>query len=277
MVARVSGWSPVEARKTAPEAGAARFELKGALKTKVPEASDVVALPGGRFVVVGDRRDTATVVQADGTREPLKLPGLPNGNSQLEGVAYDPVRHHLFVVREESRQLLRYEWNPDKKKPPVLEKTFELGKLGGTKNKGVEGLAYVPGETSPTGTPQLLLANEGNPRELFLLDDGGKGKPLPVKLEKEVYAVCRDFSAVAVDPKTGHLFVSSDESAAMVQIRLVRDGDKVLGKLVQSIPLRDEKGKALERVEGLTFDPKGDLFVLTENDAKLHHLARTRS
>ena len=86
--------------------------------------------------------------------------------------------------------------------------------------------------------------------------------------------MCRDFSAVTVDPKTGHMFLSSDESATVAQIKLVRDGDKVIGKLVQSFPLRDEKGKSLDRVEGLAFNERGDLFGLTENNGKLHQLHR---
>lgn len=270
---RISGWNAATPRRSAPETAAARFELTGSLKTGMPEASDVAALPGGRFIVVGDERDSAVIIDAKGKRTNLDLPGLKNGKSQLEGVAYDPVRHHLFVSREESRELLRYEWDANGKDAPVLEKTFELAGSGPS-NKGVEGLAYVPEAVSPTGQPQLLLAKEGSPRELSLIDDGGKGKPLPIKLEKEVLAVCRDFSAVTIDPKTGHLFVSSDESAAVAQVKLVRDGDKVIGKLVQSFPLRDEKGKTLERVEGLSFNEKGDLFVLTENDGKLHQLSR---
>jgi uncharacterized protein YjiK len=271
----ISGWNRTTPRRSAPETAAARFELAGTLKTNMPEASDVTALPGGRFLVVGDRKDSAVIIGADGKRQSLELPGLKNGNSQLEGVAYDPVRHHLFVSREESRELLRYEWDASKKGAlPQLEKRFEVD-AGGPKNKGIEGLSYVPADVSPTGEAQLLLAKEGKPRELQLIGDGGKtSKPLTVKLEKEVLAVCRDFSAVAIDPKTGHLFLSSDESAAVAQIKLVRDGDKVIGKLVQSFPLRDEKGKTLERVEGLSFNEKGDLFVLTENTGTLHQLAR---
>jgi uncharacterized protein YjiK len=270
---RISGWNATTPRRSAPETAAARFELAGSLKTGMTEASDVAALPGGRFIVVGDKKDSAVIVGPDGSKTRLDLPGLKNGKSQLEGVAYDPVRNHLFVAREESRELLRYEWNPDKKTAPVLEKTIDLDG-GGPSNKGVEGLAYMPGDVSPTGEPQLILAKEGKPRELSIIGDGGKGKPLPIKLEKEVLAVCRDFSAVTVDPKTGHMFISSDESAAVAQIKLVRDGDKVLGKLVQSFPLRDEKGKSLDRVEGLSFNDKGDLFVLTENNGKLHQLNR---
>jgi len=253
--------------------GAAKFEVAEKTKFPMKEASDVVALPGGKFLIVGDRSDKVAIVDADGKVTKLKLPGLPNGKSQLEGVAYDPIRHHLLVSREEKGEILRYEWNPEKDVAPKLEKTFTL-KLDGPTNKGVEGLAYLPGELSPTGTPQLLAAHEGSPRELLLLGDGGGGKPMKIQLEEQVKSVCKDFSAVAVDPKTGHVFISSDESSTVAQIELKRDGDKIIGRLVQSFPLRDKKDKPLERIEGLTFNDKGDLFVLTENDGALHTLNR---
>jgi len=239
----------------------------------VKEASDVVALPGGKFLVVGDRADKVAIIDAEGKLTKLKLPGLPSGNSQLEGVAYDPVRHHLLVSREEKGEILRYEWDAEKDAAPKLEKTYKL-KLDGPSNKGVEGLAYLSGELSPTGRPQLLAAHEGSPRELLLLGDGGGGKPMKVELEDQVKSVCKDFSAVAVDPKTGNVFISSDESSTVAQIELKRQGDKVVGRLVQSFPLRDKKDKPLERIEGLTFNDKGDLFVLTENDGALHKLKR---
>ena len=256
------------------EKGAAKFEIAEKTKYPVKEASDVVSLPGGKFLIVGDTADKVGVVDKDGKVTKLKLPGLPNGNSQLEGVAYDPVRHHLLVSREEKGQILRYEWNPEKDAAPKLEKTFDLKKSDGPKNKGVEGLAYLSGDFSPTGTPQLIAAREGSPRELMLLGDGGGGKPIKIKLEDQVKDVCADFSAVAVDPKTGNVFISSDESSTVAQIELKRDGDKITGRLVQSFPLRDKNDKPLERNEGLTFNEKGDLFVLTENDGALHKLAR---
>jgi len=267
----VGGVSNNRSNKT--EKGAAKFEVAEKTKFPVKEASDVVSLPGGKFLIVGDTADKVGLVGADGKLTKLKLPGLPNGNSQLEGVAYDPVRHHLLVSREEKGEILRYEWNPEKNTPPKLEKTFQI-KLDGPKNKGIEGLAYLPGDFSPTGTPQLIAAHEGSPRELLLLGDGGGGKPIKIKLEEQVKSVCADFSAVTVDPKTGHVFISSDESSTVAQIELKRDGDKIVGRLVQSFPLRDKKDKPLERIEGLTFNEKGDLFVLTENDGALHKLQR---
>lgn len=254
--------------------GAAKFEVAEKTKFPVKEASDVVSLPGGKFLIVGDRADTVGIVGADGKVQKLKLPGLPNGNSQLEGVAYDPIRHHLLVSREEKGQILRYEWDAEKNVAPKLEKTFSV-KLDGPSNKGIEGLAYLPGELSPTGTPQLLAAHEGSPRELVLLGDGGGGKPQKIQLEDQVKSVCKDFSAVAVDPKTGNVFVSSDVSSTVAQLELKRDGNKLVARLVQSFPLRDKKDKPLERIEGLTFNEKGDLFVLTENDGALHKLKRS--
>lgn len=270
---RIQSWTTTTSTRRTPQAGPARFEPGAKLKTGVKEASDVIALPGGSFAVVSDKSDRLALIDARGRRTDLELPGLKNGKSQLEGVTWDPSRKHLFVAREESRELLRYEWDPGSGKAPKLEKVFELPK-GEHKNKGVEGLAYLAAEQSPTGKAQLLIANEGKPRRVSLLGDGGGGAPLPVKLEKEVLAVCRDFSALAVDPKTGHLFLASDESAAVAQVKLVRDGDTVRGQLVQSFPLRSAKDKTLSRVEGLTFNERGDLFVLSENGGDLRQLIR---
>lgn len=277
MTNRIAGWNIGAATNRGGTRnlarGAAKFEVAEKTKYPVKEASDVVALPGGKFLVVGDRADKVAIIDAEGKLTKLKLPGLPSGNSQLEGVAYDPVRHHLLVSREEKGEILRYEWDAGKDAAPKLEKTYKL-KLDGPSNKGVEGLAYLSGELSPTGRPQLLAAHEGSPRELLLLGDGGGGKPMKVELEDQVKSVCKDFSAVAVDPKTGNVFISSDESSTVAQIELKRQGDKIVGRLVQSFPLRDKKDKPLERIEGLTFNEKGDLFVLTENDGALHKLKR---
>lgn len=277
MTNRIAGWNIGAATNRGSTRnlarGAAKFEVAEKTKYPVKEASDVVALPGGKFLIVGDRADKVAIIDAEGKVTKLKLPGLPNGNSQLEGVAYDPVRHHLLVSREEKGEILRYEWDAGKDAAPKLEKTYKL-KLDGPSNKGIEGLAYLSGALSPTGRPQLLAAHEGSPRELLLLGDGGGGKPMKVQLEDQVKSVCKDFSAVAVDPKTGNVFISSDESSTVAQIELKRQGDKVIGRLVQSFPLRDKKDKPLERIEGLTFNEKGDLFVLTENDGALHKLSR---
>ncbi|MBL8950121.1 MAG: SdiA-regulated domain-containing protein [Myxococcaceae bacterium] len=248
-----------------------RFEPAARIKTSVPEASDVVALANGSFAVVSDVRDSLFIIDAKGKQTKLKLEGMKNA-SELEGVAYDPVKQHLFVSREESRELYRYSWAGGTD-TPKLEKKIGV-ELKGPENKGLEGLAYLPAELSPTGQAQLLATKEGSPRQLLLFADNGKGKPLEVELEKQIKDVLADFSAAAVDPKTGNVYLASDESSMIAQLRLVRDGQKVRARIIQALPVRDEKGKPLARIEGLTFNGRGDLFVLTENDGALHALKR---
>lgn len=225
------------------------------------------------MLVVGDESAHAVVISAEGKPSKLNLPGVRSGKSQLEGAAYNFANKQLFLVREEARELLRYDWDGVSEKLSGDPTVISLPKWGSS-NKGVEGVASLDGTHSPTGMPQLLLANEGKPREVWMLAGNGKGGAVNVKLEKEVLTAANDFSAMTVDPRTGHLFISSDESATVVQVRLEKKGGELHGRLVQSFPLRDEKGKSLNRVEGLSFNERGDLFVLTENDGVLRQLIR---
>lgn len=278
MTSRVGGWGSI-GRVTTPAGGAsragevARFTPAEQVKVPVKEASDVAALPGGRLLIVGDTSDKVGLLGPDGKLSKIKLEGL-KGTSELEGVAYDPVHHNLFVSREEDRQVLRYDWNPDKKKDPELKHTYDVKHVGGPENKGLEGLTFLDGDKSPTGLPQLLAAKEGKPRELLMFDAAGGKKGTKIDLDPSLKDVCKDFSAIAVDPKSGDLFLSSDESSVVAQLHLQKKGDGVEAKLVQSFPVRDSKDKPLARIEGLAFNEKGDLFVLTENDGGLHKLAR---
>ena len=274
------GWAPV-ARSSSNEQSivkAIEFKPAGRLDTGVKEASDVVALPGGRFLVVGDTSDKVGVISGDGFRKMVKLEGLPKHKaSQFEGVAYDPVKKNLLLSREESRQILRYDWDPAGDKEPKLKKTYDYSDdLGGPANKGIEGLTWVSGKTSPTGRPALIGVQEGNPRELVVFDaNGGGGKPRSIKLDEDAKKMCADLSAIALDPVSGQLFVTSDESSRVAQIQLVEGKNHTLeAKLVSSFEVNDEKGKKLPRIEGLTFNEKGDLYVLTENDGVLRRFER---
>lgn len=231
------------------------------IATGAREASDVVALPDGRLLVVSDLDDFATLVTPGGGTERLALPKLPGGDSQLEAAAYDPVKQRLFVVREESRELLRYDWPLAGK--PKLDKRFDLD-VPGPRNKGFEGLAYLPAARSPTGEALLLLAHEGNPRRLFTLDDSGKGALGEVQLEGGAKELLRDFSALTVEPATGHLFLASQESRTIAELELSSRDGELRARVVQRFALPDAA-----RIEGVTFDPRGTLYVLTENDGQL--------
>jgi uncharacterized protein YjiK len=273
-----TGWIAPLTGSTSSSRGltVAQFTPAQRFDTGVKEASDVVALPGGAMLVVSDTSDKVGLIGADGSRKKLKLEGLPKHKpSQFEGVAYDPVRHNLLLSREESREVLRYEWDPNKAQDPKLKHTYAYnGQLSGPLNKGLEGLAWVSAAQSPIGRAALIGAKEGKPRELVLFDDKGGGTPMSIKVDPAVRAVCQDVSAIGVDPVTGHLFISSDESSMVAQLELVRSGDRIEARLVQALPIKDDDGKPLKRIEGLTFNERGDLFVLTENDGVLRRFNR---
>jgi uncharacterized protein YjiK len=268
------GFFPSAPPASVSRGGPARFKSAAgdAVKTDVKEASDVTALPNGKFVVVGDKSDSIAIIDADGRSVKVKLDGLKDGKSGLEAVTFSPRRNELFVASEEKNKVLRYKFDPDKG-TAKLEKEFEFH-LGGSKNKGIEGMAWLSGDVSPTGRPQLLIAKEGDPKTLALVEEDGSGKPKLIDLDGALKDVAKDFSAVAVDPVTGNLFVSSDEASLVAEVKLKGKGGKLHAELVQSLPLRDKHDDPLERVEGIAFDSKGNLHVLLENESKLLKLER---
>ena len=243
------------------------------IKVDLKEASDVVALPDGRFLLVSDCSDEVALVDRTGETSRLKLPHLRSNESSLEAVAYDPARRHLFVAREAEGAILRYRFDARDIHPrPEFESRFSLD-LDFKKNKGIEGLAFLPAAHSPTRQDRLLLAREGKPKALYLSAPSGDEHPKKIRLDGKTKSVSSDFSGLAVDPKTGHVFISSDESSLVAELRLVARGRKVRAKLLGTYPLRDA-GDRLEKMEGLAFDAEGDLFVLLENASELIHYER---
>ncbi len=259
------------------------------------EGSDLFPLPGNRFGGVSDRQDKLFIFNDKGElKRKIDLPRLQNGSSQLEAGTYDPNRKRFVAVREESAEMLIWKLNlkdDDSSEDDEIEldERIQLPPFGdhARTNKGVEGMAYLRGEFSPTGRPQLLVANEAFPRNLFLFETDGKAKgreeridrkkirmPIEVKVEAKVRRFCRDFSAVTVDPKTGDVFVSSDESRNVVQLRLKKEHGEVIGEYVAHFSLEKKNGDKLERIEGLAFDGDGNLKVMTENRSRVYELKR---
>lgn len=251
----------------------ARFEHAGKRKIDLVEPSDVVFAGSGTFLVVGDLSDELLVLRADGTAARHALQGVKSTNSGLEAIAFDPERRRLFVASEERELLVRFTFDPSKDAAPVVEEKIPLD-LGRPKNKGVEGMAWLPAKHSPTGTARLLVAKEQEPQALALLDGDGTGAPARIALPPSLENGCRDFSGLALDPRTGHVFVVSQESATLAELTLTRAGTGISAGVVAVTPLLGKKGRPYERVEGIAFDDRGDLYVLLENDRELHHLQR---
>jgi uncharacterized protein YjiK len=251
----------------------ARFSAAGKTRIDLPEPSDVAYVAGGTFLIVGDLSDELLVLHGDGRTSRHPLQGVKSTRSGMEAVAYDPERHRLFVAMEERGLLVRYSFDPASGREPEVEEKIPLD-LGGPANKGVEGLTWLAAAHSPTGTPQLMLAKEQDPHALALLEADGTGSPRRIELPAGLAQGLRDFAALALDPRTGHVFVASQESATIAELSLAATGSGIAAALLAVTPLLSKKGKPFERVEGIAFDDQGDLHVLLENEGELHRMQR---
>jgi uncharacterized protein YjiK len=244
------------------------FKAFEQIKIDLEEPSDLFVMSNGALCVVSDTSAQVEAHFPSGAVETFKLDEISNKASGLEAACYDPEKGHLFVVCEEKDELFRYDLKASRPLRASLDKMRALGSKG-DKNKGIEGIAYLPKTLSPTGAAQLVVAKEGNPRALFLLDDSGKGPRIPLELDKHIKNYATDFSAVTVHPTTGHLYVASDEASHVVELEIVRRSGGYEARLVGAAELRDTRGAPLERVEGIAFDASGTLCVVLENARKI--------
>lgn len=122
-------------------------------------------------------------------------------------------------------------------------------------NKGFEGLAW------DSHGQRLLLAKERDPLGLFALpfprEDGAVGalEALPNQP-----LLVRDLSSLAIDPRSGHMLMLSDESRLLVELDLQGEPRSFislfggLNGLVQGI----------DQAEGVAMDGEGNIYVVGE-------------
>jgi uncharacterized protein YjiK len=227
------------------------------------ETSDVAALAGGAFLVVSDVETRAAIVAHDRRTTFLELPGLERGDSSLEAVAWDATTGLLVSYAEDHGELLVHRWNGAAGATATLVEKREV-RFGKRKNKGVEGIAWMNG--------RILCANEGKPRALFLLGSADDDA-IEVAMDPAIDDVCEDLSGLAHDPGRGSWLLVSDESATLVELA-IDEGARPSTRLLGAWDLHDERGRALERVEGVAVDAEGAWWVLLEDE---HELCRVRA
>lgn len=122
-------------------------------------------------------------------------------------------------------------------------------------NKGFEGLAWNP------RTRRMLLAKERDPQGLFELpfpgEDGAAGvlEALPAQP-----LLVRDISSVAIDPRTGHTLMLSDESRLLVELDLQGRPSSFISLLGGLNGLVE----GIDQAEGVAMDERGDIYVVGE-------------
>jgi uncharacterized protein YjiK len=204
----------------------------------------------------------------------------------LEGVAYDAEAHTLLVVSENRRVLseLTLVAGRDGLRlgDPVKRRTLE--KIGQEKSHGWEGITLLAAHFTPDRRERVLAVQERDPRGVAVLDRATLQMETFLSLPKEIAREADDLSDLTIDPATGHLFLLSDESAAVIET--VFEGTAASGGGASArvtwtlradgrteLPNPDPPRHRLQP-EGLVFDAGGDLWVVSEGDRSLRCLRR---
>lgn len=130
---------------------------------------------------------------------------------------------------------------------------FDLG-ASEDSNKGFEGIAW-------DATRQRLLLGEERPPKLFAINTDGRSVPTGprVALPSDQLDV-RNLSAVAVDPRTGHVLALSAESSLLLELNEQGEQVSFMTLLGGFNGLKD----TIPRAEGVTMDDQGNLYMVSE-------------
>jgi uncharacterized protein YjiK len=177
----------------------------------------------------------------------------------LEGLAVDEKQTMLWALSEENGAVFAISLDTKSPRPTIIG---HLPRPGTMKNKGFEGLAFLPARFSPSGRASLVAVHEDKPRSVgvFVLPDLEQTHDLT--LPDEAKELLKDLSDVTVDPVTGQLLLLSDRSQRVVLARIA--GKQLTVSASHDLALgRDEKP------EGLDFASPSLLLVVTDDAAKL--------
>lgn len=206
--------------------------LTGTLFTVTGQNPQLVELSPGGVIL---RR-----IRLDGFSDPEAVEALGDGR--------------LAIVDERRRRLAVFHLEPDSEHLDLAEMaSYDLG-FAEAGNKGFEGLAWNP------QTRRLLLAKERDPQGLFSLpfpgEDGAVGVPEPLAMPLLV----RDLSSVAIDPRSGHTLLLSDESRLLVELDLQGQPRSFLALFGGLNGLT----RGIAQAEGVAMDGEGNIYVVGE-------------
>lgn len=137
------------------------------------------------------------------------------------------------------------------------------------KNKGWEGLAFLPASLADDKVEHLVAVHEGLPKAVSLFAWPSLAPQHTLALPPELDRLLDDLSDVAVDPRTGEILLLSDESQRLVWVRLSLAGAAPSLTLVrqQEVPVGKD-----EKPEGVTVDDAGVVWIVTDGSHRLFAL-----
>ena len=229
-------------------------------------ASAVAAIPGGLLVV----EDDEGIFRVAGPRATLWAgrddhPAL----GDLEGLATDDTHRIVWAVAENDGAVIALQLRGRSRRPALVG---HLPRPGKRKNKGFEGLAFMPARLSPSRHASLVVVNEQKPRRVQLFRLPALTLTHDLKLPGELKDLLADLADVTVDPVSGALLLLSDESQRIAVAGIVEQKLVLLGRY--DLPLSRK-----EKPEGLDFSSPSRLLVVMDDSAKLLEIAvrRTRA
>lgn len=172
------------------------------------------------------------------------------GLHDVEGIAH--VQGDLFAVTEEASNRVRWLQVPADGAPRVLALPPIQLPAATFDNLGLEGIAW------DATTARLLLVQERLPTRVLAVGRDGEAQTLPVDAGGHIAA--NDLSSIEIDPRTGHVLLLSDESAAVYE-------HAASGELLATLPLQaGARGLAanVPQAEGMALDDAGRLFIVSE-------------
>jgi uncharacterized protein YjiK len=223
----------------------------------VQEASGVVALAGGTFLVVDDE---AGIFRCAPDDDPVQL-DVGMGLSDLEGICVSADGSVAYVLAERDGSVWRFELDPELGDGDRLGK---LPKLGKKKNQGWEGIAFAKAGTF-SDDDELVGVHQVSPRRVGFFDAETLRPRLTLRMPKRARKQLGDLNDVAIHPGTSHLFVLSGKEGCIGELSVSDDALE----LVQLYPVDTAKDDV---PEGLTFDSDGRLWLVTDGEGMLREL-----
>lgn len=243
-------------------------------KTDVREFSGVTVLPDGRLAMVDDER--GLYVHTPGVGGEFLEFRHDGRLTDLEGITLSSDGRSLIVVSEDEHRLWRLPLHGrgDKLDVDAPEKMGKLPVLDDVPNKGWEGIETLPASSDPDGVERLIGVHEAKPRRIGLFNPDDLHEREMLKLPHALKKKLGDLADLAVDPVSGHLFLLSEETSTLAETRLVRNADGALDLetlAVKKLPWTDGL-----KPEGIAFAPDGSLYLVSETDRMVRHIAIER-
>ena len=262
----------------------ATFRFAESYELDVKQPSGLAYIPElDRFVAIDDSSRTLVVFEL--TKLKLKAdrldsrPHKKDKISDFEGITYDPERRRLITVSERSRRIRVFRLLAGRRagKLSGLQQVGDarLPKLGDNPNKGIVGLAFLPGRFAPDRRSHIVAVNEADP-------EGGPA-------DRSRNAEDRAHAGTAGEMGQGHRRLvrlcarpavrtsvpaeRREPAAARASSLRIKRGALDLAKM-RRFDIEGRGTGKIEQPEGIVFDSDGDLYLTSEGSYLVYRYKR---